>query len=51
MAADLRLAVGRIARRLRQTHGAGDLTLSEASVLSRLDRDGATPASSPRKRH
>jgi DNA-binding MarR family transcriptional regulator len=37
----LRLAVGRIARRMRQAHAVGDLTLSERSVLARLDRDGA----------
>jgi DNA-binding MarR family transcriptional regulator len=37
----LRLAVGRIARRMRQAHSVGDLTLSERSVLARLDRDGA----------
>lgn len=39
--AALRLAVARIARRLRQTHAVGDVTLSEVSVLSRLSRDGA----------
>ncbi len=38
--ADLRVAVGRIARRLRQAHAVGDVTLSEMSVLARLDRDG-----------
>jgi DNA-binding MarR family transcriptional regulator len=41
IAAALRLAVARIARRLRQTHAVGDVTLSEVSVLSRLSRDGA----------
>ncbi|MFJ6213331.1 MarR family winged helix-turn-helix transcriptional regulator [Streptomyces sp. NPDC092296] len=41
VAAALRLAVGRIARRVRQAHTVGELTLSEASVLSRLDREGA----------
>jgi DNA-binding MarR family transcriptional regulator len=41
--AELRLAVARIARRLRQAHAVGDVTLSEVSVLARLDRDG--PAS------
>lgn len=40
-AASIRLAVARIARRLRQAHRVGDVTLSEASVLSRLSRDGA----------
>ena len=39
--AGLRLAVARIARRLRQTHAVGELTLAEVSVLSRLSRDGA----------
>ncbi|MDN3355362.1 MarR family transcriptional regulator [Actinomadura sp. DC4] len=43
---DLRLALARIVRRLRQAHEPGELTLSEISVLSRLDRDGpATPGS------
>ncbi len=38
------MALGRIVRRLRQGHAAGEVTLSEVSVLSRLDRDGpATP--------
>ncbi|MGI5242360.1 MarR family winged helix-turn-helix transcriptional regulator [Dactylosporangium sp. CA-139066] len=40
-AAALQIAVGRLVRRLRQTHVPGELTLSEASVLSRLDREGA----------
>jgi DNA-binding MarR family transcriptional regulator len=41
---DLKVAVGRLVRRLRQDHAPGELTLSEFSVLSRLDRDGpATP--------
>ncbi|MEV8515335.1 MarR family transcriptional regulator [Dactylosporangium sp. NPDC051484] len=40
-AAALQVAVGRLVRRLRQTHVPGQMTLSEASVLSRLDRDGA----------
>lgn len=39
--AGLRLAVGRIARRVRQAHAVGDVTLSEVSVLARLDGDGA----------
>ncbi len=43
-AADLRVVVGRIARRVRQAHSVGELTLSEISVLARLDREGpATP--------
>lgn len=41
---DLKVTLGRLVRRLRQSHEPGDLTLSEISVLSRLDRDGpATP--------
>jgi DNA-binding MarR family transcriptional regulator len=43
VAEDLHLVVGRIARALRQAHAIGDLTLSEASTLARLDRGG--PAS------
>jgi DNA-binding MarR family transcriptional regulator len=39
-AAELKIAVGRLVRRLRQAHAVGELTLSEMSVLSRLDRDG-----------
>jgi DNA-binding MarR family transcriptional regulator len=43
-ACDLRVVLGRLVRRLRQAHEPGELTLSEVSVLSRLDRDGpATP--------
>ncbi|MFF3571068.1 MarR family winged helix-turn-helix transcriptional regulator [Nocardia jiangxiensis] len=43
-AARLRIAVGRITRRLRQGHASGELTLSEVSVLARLDGQGpATP--------
>jgi DNA-binding MarR family transcriptional regulator len=43
--AALRLVIGRIARRLRQTHAVGELTMSEVSVLARLERDGpSTPS-------
>ncbi|WP_326837944.1 MarR family transcriptional regulator [Amycolatopsis rhabdoformis] len=43
-AADLRVALGRLVRRMRQGYVAGEATLSESSVLSRLDREGpATP--------
>ncbi|GAA1288514.1 MarR family transcriptional regulator [Planotetraspora silvatica] len=41
VAAALRLAVGRIARRVRQAHAIGDLTNAEISVLARLERDGS----------
>jgi DNA-binding MarR family transcriptional regulator len=44
VANDLRIVLGRIVRRLRQAHEAGEVTLSELSVLSRLDREGAMPA-------
>ncbi|HJP76106.1 MAG TPA: MarR family transcriptional regulator [Pseudonocardiaceae bacterium] len=43
--AALRLIIGRIARRLRQNHESGELTLSEVSVLSRLEREGASTPS------
>jgi DNA-binding MarR family transcriptional regulator len=39
-AGDLRVAVGRIGRRLRQEYAIGELTLAELSVLSRLDQHG-----------
>lgn len=41
LACDLRIALGRVVRRLRQVHGHGELTFSESSVLSRLDREGS----------
>lgn len=41
---ELRVAIGRIARRLKQLYEAGEVTFSETSLLSRLDRAGpATP--------
>lgn len=43
--AALRLTIGRIARRLRQNHAVGELSLSEVSVLSRLEREGASTPS------
>ncbi len=43
-AGELRALVGRLARRLRQTSVVGEMTLSQASVLSLLEREGpATP--------
>jgi DNA-binding MarR family transcriptional regulator len=42
LAVDLRLAIGRIARTLRRAHRSGELTLSQASVLARLVREGPT---------
>ena len=43
-AGDLRALVGRLSRRLRQTSVVGEMTLSQASVLSLLEREG--PATS-----
>ena len=40
IAVALKLIVGRTARKLRQAHAVGDTTLSEVSVLARLERDG-----------
>ena len=44
VAGDLSASLGLLVRRLRQVHVDGDLTLSQASVLVRLERDGpSTP--------
>ncbi len=40
-AGELRALVGRLSRRLRQTSVVGEMTLSQASVLSLLEREGA----------
>jgi len=40
LAADLRTVLGQLKRHLRAQAGVGDLTLSQTSVLGRLDRDG-----------
>jgi DNA-binding MarR family transcriptional regulator len=45
-AGDLRVVVGRIARRIKQLYEAGEVTFSETSVLSRLNRAGAATPSS-----
>ena len=43
-AGELRALLGRLSRRLRQTSVVGELTLSQASVLALLEREGpATP--------
>ena len=42
---DLRIAIGRIGRRLRQLHAGDDPTFAEVSVLSRLKGEGATTPS------
>lgn len=43
-ASELRALIGRLARRLRQISEVGEITLSQASVLSLLEREG--PATS-----
>jgi DNA-binding MarR family transcriptional regulator len=40
LAAELRACLGPLVRRLRQVHLDGELTLSQTSVLVRLDREG-----------
>lgn len=46
LASGLRLAMGRVTRRLRQSHAVGDVSLSGVSVLARLVHDGPdTPTS------
>jgi len=40
LAADLRVVVARLRRRLREESGPGDYTPSQAAVLLRLERDG-----------
>jgi DNA-binding MarR family transcriptional regulator len=40
LAADLRVLLGKLKRRLREQADPGDLTSTQISVLSRLDRDG-----------
>ena len=40
LASQLRADVGLLVRRLRQAHVAGELSLSEASALARIERDG-----------
>ncbi|MDR3517888.1 MAG: winged helix DNA-binding protein [Azospirillaceae bacterium] len=40
LAADLRVVVGKLKRRLREQAPPGDLTWSQAAVLGRLERDG-----------
>ena len=44
LAGELSASMGLLVRRLRQVHVDGDLTLSQTSVLVRLERDGpSTP--------
>jgi DNA-binding MarR family transcriptional regulator len=44
-AREIRVVVGRLRRRLKETYDNGDLTPSQTSLLSRLDKDGAATAS------
>lgn len=44
-ARDVRVVVGRLRRRFRETYDTNELTPSQTSILSRLDRDGAATAS------
>jgi DNA-binding MarR family transcriptional regulator len=45
LAAQLRTVLSRLKRRLREQGGRGDLTLSQISVLLRLEKDGAATVS------
>jgi DNA-binding MarR family transcriptional regulator len=45
IAADLRIALGPLIRKLRQFRPDGELTLSQTSALVRLDREGPATAS------
>jgi DNA-binding MarR family transcriptional regulator len=44
-ARDVRVVVGRLRRRFKQTYDTEELTPSQISVLSRLDKDGQATAS------
>jgi DNA-binding MarR family transcriptional regulator len=45
LAADLRLSLSKLLRRLREQAGPNDLTTAQKSVLLRLDRDGPATVS------
>jgi DNA-binding MarR family transcriptional regulator len=45
VAGALRVSIGLLVRRLRQTKARGELTLPETSALARLDRGGPTTSS------
>lgn len=45
LAADLRVSVGKLVRRLREEVNPGDFTSSQKSVLIRLERDGPATVS------
>src|ERR1700736_6511890 len=46
LAGDLRVVIGQLRRRLREQASVGDLTWSQTSVLSRLDREGSATVTS-----
>jgi DNA-binding MarR family transcriptional regulator len=46
LAGELRVVVGQLRRRLREQASFGDLTWSQTSVLSRLERDGPATVTS-----
>lgn len=46
LASDLRVLIGQLRRRLREQANFGDLTWSQTSVLSRLDREGSATVTS-----
>ncbi len=46
LAVDLRVVIGQLRRRLREQASFGDLTWSQTSVLSRLDREGPATVTS-----
>jgi DNA-binding MarR family transcriptional regulator len=46
LAVDLRVVIGQLRRRLREQASFGDLTFSQASVLTRLDREGPATVTS-----
>ncbi|MGK5078218.1 MarR family winged helix-turn-helix transcriptional regulator [Janthinobacterium sp. HLX7-2] len=46
LASELRILIGKLRRRLREEAHLGDISMSQASVLSRLERDGPATASS-----
>ena len=46
LAGELRIIIGKLRRRLREEAHLGDVSMSQASVLSRLERDGPATASS-----
>jgi DNA-binding MarR family transcriptional regulator len=48
LAADLRLSIGLLLRRLRQIPTGDELTLSESAALARLDRGGPATAAEAR---